>query len=520
MTQGSAAMSATAVDFEKFRLRPFIERLAELGEVETHEEPVPLAGLSALVEASPKATLFKRVGPERYEMVAAVSGSRRRIAAAFGVDESEVVKEFARRMANPQPVVEVPTGSAPVQEVVRTGTDIDLAKLPFHLQHEFDGCTYISSAIDYTVDPATGKNNVGCRRLMLRDRQTMRSNLSQPSDLKRIYLAAVARGEKLPVSFAVGSHPLDFLAAGLRIPADEFGLVGTLRGERVPMAKGITNGVPAPADAEMVIEGYFDELGYREKEGPYGEFWGFYGPVHMDPVFHVTAITMRKDVLYQTVLHSGRRLARTDSANLGAVTTEAAVWRALSGAGIVPAAVYCVINAAARSHVRVALKRGTPGQARLAISALFAMPFVKHVTIVDDDVDVRADDMVEWAMSTRFRADRDVVVADGFNGFYMDPTADTRNSIAKIGFDATAPYGGPENIEAWRPQAAQMTKNPPRYQTVRQALEESGPLYFRQIMEAVGSDDGREVALELDQIAKGGGLDRTENGQWTLKPPR
>ena len=305
-------MSGRNVDLDKFRLRSFVEKLIAIGEMEVHEQAVSLADLSAVIESSSKAKCFKRVGVEQYEMVAAVSGSRRRLAAAFGTDERNVIHEYMRRMSDPQPVVEVPSSGAPVHQVVVKGDAIDLSKLPFHLQHELDGAPYISSAIDYSVDPATGRRNVGCRRLMFRDRRTMRANLSQPSDLKACYIACVERGQTLPVSFAIGSHPLDYLAAGLRLPTDEFALVATLRGEPVPMVRGLTNGVLAPADAEMIVEGYFDELGYREQEGPYGEFYGFYGPVHMDPVFHVTAVTMRNDVLHQTVFHSGDHLSWTD----------------------------------------------------------------------------------------------------------------------------------------------------------------------------------------------------------------
>ena len=245
---------------------------------------------------------------------------------------------------------------------------------------------------------------------MLRDRTTMRSNLSAESDFKRIYQGCVERNQQFPVSFAIGSHPLDFIAAGTRIPSDEFGLVGTLRGEPVPMVRGVTNGVLAPADAEMIIEGYFDELGYREKEGPYGEFWGFYGPVHIDPVFHVTAITQRKDVLYQTVLHGCRRIERMEATHLFCVNSEVAMWRVLAAAGIEPAAVCSVPTVASMAHVRVALKRGTPGEARRAIEALFTMGPVKHVVVVDDDIDPFSDGEVAWAMSTRFRADDDVVM--------------------------------------------------------------------------------------------------------------
>src|SRR5207248_4357608 len=135
------------------------------------------------------------------------------------------------------------------------------------LQHEYDGGVYISAAIDYAVDPASGKRNVGCRRLMLRGRQELRSNLTDASDLKMMYLAAIGRGERLPVSFVIGSHPLDYLAATQKQPVDEFALVATLRGEPLAMVRGVSNGVPVPADAELVIEGYLDELGYREMEG-------------------------------------------------------------------------------------------------------------------------------------------------------------------------------------------------------------------------------------------------------------
>lgn len=510
-------MSAATIDVEKFRLRRFVDTLVGMGEVEIHDEPVALANLSAIIEATPKATLFKKAGPQRYEIVASVLGSRRRMAAAFGVDEKSVPTEYMRRMATPQPVVEVPSGDAPVHAVIKTGDAVDLSALPFHLQHEFDGCTYISSAIDYSVDPATGRTNVGCRRLMLRDRTTLRSNLTAESDLKRIYRGCVERRQTLPVSFAIGSHPLDFIAAGMRNPTDEFGLLGTLRGEPVPMVRGVSNGVLAPADAEMIIEGYFDELGWREKEGPYGEFWGLYGPVHPDPVFHVTAIAMRADALHQTVLHGCRRIERMEATHLFCINSEAAMWRALRAAGIEPAAVCSVVSVASMQHARVALTRGTPGDARRAIEALFAMGPIKHVVVVDDDVDPFCDAEVSWAMAARFRADDDIVMVHGCPASYMDPTVDDRRVTTKIGFDCTAPYDRRDTIETWRPLPPRL-KPRPRYQTVRQALA-AGPKYFREIMETLGSDDGREIAIELGALHQEALIDRLENGEWVLKEP-
>ena len=510
--------SLTAVDFEKFRLRPFVKKLIEIGEVEIHDEPVALAEMSEIVERTPKAVLFKKAGAEQYEVITAVSGSRKRVAAAFGVETNDIAHEMNRRLGKAQPVVEISSAEAPVHEIVRTGDQVDLTTLPFHPQHDYDGGTYISSAIDYSVDPATGKTNVGCRRLMLRGKNPLRTNLTAPSDLQNAYRAAVKRGERLPVSFAIGSHPLDFLAATAKIPVDEFGLVGTLRGEPVPMVRGLTNGVLAPADAEVIVEGYLHEHGYTELEGPYGEFWGFYGPVHIDPVFHVTAITQRKDAIFQSVLHSGRMLGRADSSNLAAVHAEAQVWRLLRAARIEPVAVNPVLSAGGRVHLRVSLRNPPPGQPRAAISALFTISGIRNITIVDDDIDVFNDEEVEWAMSTRMRADRDVMIASGFPGYYTDPTASKDSTVAKIGYDATMLPEQREDFEFRRASGFKSSKAPARYQTVRQALE-AGPLFFSQLMAAVGSKDGREIALALDALREEGILSRLKNGEWTLKEP-
>jgi len=512
-------LKSPATDLDKFRLRRFVDRLVELGEVVVYQEPIALAELSAAIASTPKAILFKDAGPDHLEMVAAVSGSRRRLAAAFGVDERQVAHEYMRRLGNAQPVIEVSSDAAPVHQVVQIGDAVDLTRLPFHLQHEYDGGVYISAGIDYAVDPVTGKRNVGCRRLMLRSRDTMRANLTDASDLKLMYLACLERGERLPVSYVVGSHPLDYLAATQRQPVDEFALVGTLRGEPVPMVRGVSNNILVPADAEVVIEGYFDELGYREMEGPYGEFYGYYGKMHIDPVFHVTAITMRNDALHQTVLHAGRFVGRMDSANLASLNAEVGAWRLLRAARIEPTAINFTLASNGRQHARVALKRGAPGQARLAIAALFALPTVKHAFIVDEDIDVFSDEEMEWAMAVRFRADRDLVVATDMPGFYADPAADQTGRVTKAGFDLTAPVGQPDTIEFRRAYAPSAAATAPRFNRVVDALNAS-PMHFGQILAATGSTDGREIALELDVLRERGVLTRLPNGEWALKDPQ
>ena len=258
----------TRLNFDKYRLRNFVDRLIDLGEVDIHDEPVPLTELSLIIEHTHKAVLFKNAGPERVELVTKTAGSRKRIAAAFETSEDKLYEEYFKRLTSPQPLVEVSSDDAPVHAIQITGKDVDLTKLPFHPQHAFDGSCYLSSAIDYTIDPATGRRNVGCRRLSLRSRYEAGTNVTAPSDLKLIYTACVGRGQKLPVTFTVGAHP--FFAATTRQGGDELGLVARFRAEPAPVVKSLTNDILVPADAELTLEGYLDERGYVEPEGPFG----------------------------------------------------------------------------------------------------------------------------------------------------------------------------------------------------------------------------------------------------------
>ena len=508
--------AASTIDMEKYRLRSFVERLIDMGEVEIHDQPVPLAGLGAVIEGTQKAVLFKRTGPEHAEMVAKTAGNRRRLAAAFQTSEDKLYEEYFKRLANPQTVLEVPSKDAPVHEVAITGNNVDLTKLPFHPQHTYDGSCYMSSAIDYTVDPLTGRRNVGCRRLSLRNRYEAGTNVTAPSDLKRVYQACIARGERLAITFAVGAHPLDFFAATTRQGGDELSLIATFRGETAPVVKSLTNDILVPADAELTLEGYLDERGYAEPEGPYGEYMGYYGAIHMDPVFHCTAITMRRDVLHHTLLHgSAFVLDQTDSANISALRTEAEAMKILKAAVREPIAVYLLSRSGGSNTLRVSMKPLVLGEARAAIAALFGgIMRLKHIYVFDDDIDIRDEGQVEWAMGTRFQADRDLMVLQGMMGMTMDPSLEDRRTGAKAGFDCTKPFGRAGEIPLTR-SAAKVFGAPARFQTVEQALA-SGPLFYAEIIEALGSDDGREVACALDALRHHGRLGRDRDGRYHL----
>jgi 2,5-furandicarboxylate decarboxylase 1 len=508
--------ATTALDFDKYRLRHFVDRLIALGEVEVHDRPVPLTGLSPIIEGTDKAVLFKKAGPEQVELVAKTAGSRKRLAAAFETTEDRLYDEYFKRLANPQPLVEVPSGDAPVHAIKITGKDVDLTKLPFHPQHAFDGSCYMSSAIDYTIDPATGRRNVGCRRLSLRNRYECGTNVTAPSDLKRIYTASVARGEKLPVTFTVGAHPLDFFAATTRQGGDELRLVAGFRAEPAPVVKSLTNDILVPADAEMTLEGYLDERGYIEPEGPFGEYMGYYGAIHMDPVFHCTAITMRADVLHHTLLHgTAFLLDQTDSANISAMRTEAEAMRILKSAVREPVAVYLRSVSGGSNTLRVSIKQRSYGEAKQAIAALFGgIMRLKHIYVFDEDIDIHDDRQVDWAIGTRFQADQDLVLLQGILGMTMDPSLNGRRTGAKSGFDCTKPFGRDGQIPLTR-SAAKVFKQPARYQNVEQALTAS-PMFYADIVESVGSDDGREVACALDELRQAGRLGRDRDGRYHL----
>jgi UbiD family decarboxylase len=269
-----------------------------------------------------------------------------------------------------------------------------------------------------------------------------------------------------------------------------------------------------PADAELVLEGYLDEHGWVESEGPYGEYVGYYGHMKTNPVFHLTAITMRRDALFQTITIGGRRLDYTDTAQLAALRTEATAWSALLTAVREPVAVYATPSCGGMYNLRVSLRQRYPGEVRNAISAVMGSNAdVKHVFVVDEDIDVYSDAQMDWALATRFQADRDLVVASGYRCIPLDPSLGGSRTGAKAGFDLTFPFGWNRESEFRVPEAPSLRPAPK--QSVRQALE-AGPKTFRELMEAAGSRDGREVLIELDVVRKELGLERAADGRYQL----
>ncbi len=501
---------------EQFRLRSFIKVLEKEGELEVHDEAIDLIDVGQHLDSNLKAVLFNKPGGSELGLIGNVMGGRRRMALAFGVPQEELLSEVLRRLSKPIAPVEISSESAPVHEIVWTGEDADFTRLPVHLQHAGDGAPYISASIDITQSLDGKRRNVGYRRLMLRGRKEAGVDVIAPSDLRSMFATYVDQKKRMPIAFVVGSHPADCFAAVCMSPVDdEVALMGALRQEAVPMVRCKTIDAMVPADAELILEGYLDEGGWIEKEGPFGEFLGYNGMLKTNPVFHLTAITMRHDAVFQTATIGGRLLGRTDTAQLCALRTEATAWAALCTAVRDPVSIYCPPSCGGMFNVRVALRQRYPGEASNAISAILGSTAdVKHVFVVDDDIDIFSDEQMDWAFATRLQANRDISISSGYRAMPLDPSLDGQRTGSKAGFNLTLPFGRRHEPEFCVPEVAKMGVL--GNETVLSALQR-GPLSFLGLMEAVGSRDGRDVLIALDEIRATHGVGRTGEGRYILE---
>jgi 2,5-furandicarboxylate decarboxylase 1 len=190
------------------------------------------------------------------------------------------------------------------------------------------------------------------------------------------------------------------------------------------------------------------------------------------------------------------------------------VWQALRSAVREPLAVYISPESGGMFNVRIKLRQRVPGEARNAIAAAMGcLANVKHVFVVDEDIDIFSWEQMDWALATRFQADRDLVVQSGFRALPLDPSLGGARQGAKAGFDLTLPFDRKDSLHFTLPEPPVF--GPSRTRSVREALG-AGPLHFGEIMSAVGSRDGREIVLELDALRQEGKLTRNEDGRYVM----
>ena len=379
----------------------------------------------------------EKVNGSNAPVVINVQASRKLMAFALECRPDELAAAFSARQNRPIPPVEL--SAASVHEVLRLGDEVDLTQVPLLTHYDVNAAPYITAGIVVAADPDTGVRNTSYNRLMLAGKRELRIFMAVGRHLWTLHNKAERRGEPLPIAIIIGVHPLFSLGAQAFTPStdDEYAVIGGMMGEALRVVKAKTVPIVIPADAEMVIEGRILPH-IRREEGPFGEFTGHAVSKDERQVVEVTAITHRKNYIFQDV-HAGY----TEHKLMGAVPREAALIKAVRQTVPTVKNVCMPVSGNCRFHAYISIAKRTPGQAKNAICAAFASDMLlKHVIIVDDDIDVFDEEQVLWAVSNRFQADRGLVVIPNAQGSELDPSAGPGGINAKMGLDATKPLSG------------------------------------------------------------------------------
>ena len=366
-----------------------------------------------------------------------VQASRRLMALALECEPRDLATVFSERQS--KPIAPVEMINAPVHEVIQTGDDVDLAQVPLLTHYDVNAAPYVTAGIVVTADPDTGVRNTSYNRLMMAGKRELRIFMAVGRHLWTLHNKLERRNQPLPVAIVIGVHPLFSLGAQAFTPAteDEYAVIGGMMGEPLRLVKAKTVPIPVPADAEMIIEGQILPH-VRRTEGPFGEFTGHAVSQDERPVIEVTAITHRNNYIFQDV-HAGY----TEHKLMGAVPREAALIKAVRQTVPTVKNVCMPVSGNCRFHAYISIAKRAPGQAKNAICAAFAADMLlKHVVIVDEDIDVFDEEQVLWAVSNRFQADKDLVVIANAQGSELDPSAGPGGVNAKMGLDATKPLDG------------------------------------------------------------------------------
>jgi 2,5-furandicarboxylate decarboxylase 1 len=430
-------------------LRSFFQVLRE------QEEPIvyvkrevsvkhELSALTKLLESRGNPVIvFERVKDFEMPVVTGVHATRERIALAIGCEPRAGAECFLDRIACPvAPILE---STGPVKEVRLVGGDVDLALLPIVLHAQKDGGKYLTVGVGLAVDDVSGAVNTGIYRMMVVDRNHL--TVTSGTDLSRIIRGAEAKGRRLEFVIALGHHPAFQVSSQAKIPTtvDSLGVAGALLREPLVMAPAESVTANVPAWAEIVLEGQF-LIGERQEDGPFGESPRYYDQ-YPSFVLEVTAVTHRQSPIFLDLnnVHVEHRCLSIFPAR------EAQLLETLRRVLPFVTAVHMPLGSAAMLAF-IQIDQLTDGDAkRAALTALGIFPRLKHVFVVDSDVDIYDFDHVLWAMTTRFQADRDLFMLPYAAGTEMDPSSysltdrfDSRGALrTQVGFDLCRPVSVP-----------------------------------------------------------------------------
>ena len=327
------------------------------------------------------------------------------------------------------------------QDVVATGDDVDLSILPVLTTWPGDAGPFITLPVVVTRDPVSGKRNVGMYRMQVFDKNTTGMHWHRHKGGAYHYHLAQKRGERLPVAVAIGPDPACTYAATAPLPEDidEFLFAGFLRQSPVELVQCKTVDLQVPANSQFVLEGYV-EPDERRREGPFGDHTGYYSLADDYPVFHVTALTHRKDAVYPATLVGPPPM---EDCYMGKATER--LFLPLIKKQL-PEIVDMSLPLEGVFHnfCFVSIDKRYPGQTRkimYAIWGLGQMMFTKVIVVVDAGVNVQNTSEVLWRLGNNVDPRRDIVIVDGPLDA-LDHASPTPFYGGKIGIDATKK--GPE----------------------------------------------------------------------------
>lgn len=461
---GSAVAEAKPADFrvDYDDLRGWLKHAEELGEVRTitgasWQEDIGLAAEIALHSDAAPCLVFDEVpGCAKGQRVLTnfFGGRRKNMTLGFPLHMNKLQLSQAFLDTYLRDLKTIPfeyVEKGPILENVLTGDAVDVTKFPTPVWHEHDGGRYIGTgSYNITMDPEEKWVNCGTYRVMIHDKTSVGFYIS-PGKHGRIHRDKyIARGEAMPTVIVVGGDPLTFLMGCSETPYGicELDLVGGLRGKPVPVVRGKFTGLPIPAGAELVLEGFVDP-NKRRKEGPFGEWTGYYASdVRDEPVMDIKAIYHRNDpiILGCPPLRPPDELAR-----YRAVTRSALLRQNIQKAGVPDvSAAWAHEVGTARMLLGVAIKQRYPGHAKQAghvASQCHVGAYAgKYVIVCDDDIDVSNLDELIWAMLTRSDPASSIDIISNAWSTPLDPRLDPverergnfTNSRAII--DACRPY--------------------------------------------------------------------------------
>jgi 4-hydroxy-3-polyprenylbenzoate decarboxylase len=459
----------------------FIQALDHKGWLKRIDEEVdPFLEVTALAEpvmkAGGPALYFNRLKGAACPLTINLFGSRERMALALGVKDLSEVAERLRALMNIQLpgslwgkiVTALPklkelsafapkkVKEAPCQEVVLEGDRAVLDSLPILTCWPQDAGPFITLPQVITADPGSGRQNCGMYRMQVYDSRTTGMHWHRHKGGAAHYAAAREAGERLPVAVALGGPPAAVYAASAPLPPvmEEFMFAGFLMGRPLRVVKAKTSDLLVPAEAEVILEGYVDPAEDWRREGPFGDHTGYYSLADDYPVFHLTAVTHRRDFIYPTTVVG---IPPMEDFYLGLATER--IFLPLLQA-VLPEVVDYHMPAEGVFHnlVFVAVKKEYPGQAFKVMNALWGqgqMMFAKVIVVVDHDVDLSDPVRAWWEALNHIDPARDVIFSRG-PADALDHAAALPWLHSKMGIDGTKKLPE-EGFERPWPQRIEMT---------------------------------------------------------------